>query len=180
MAANTGPTHEQQDTHFMELALRQAEAAVSAGQTPFGAVVVDQRGSVVGEGHNRVRADLDPTAHGEIVAIRAAWRRLGAWQMLAGGTLYSSCEPCLLCSFVITQVAFKRVVFAARGTDVPTYKPLLGADLSQAAAWVNTQAGWARLEVVGDFMRSRALQMIEAFPWARAQARTDVDRDKMR
>jgi tRNA(Arg) A34 adenosine deaminase TadA len=66
--------------------------------------------------------------------------------MLAGGTLYSSCEPCLLCSFVITQVAFKRVVFAARGTDVPTYKPLLGADLSEAAAWVNTQAGWARLE----------------------------------
>jgi tRNA(adenine34) deaminase len=72
MTATAGPTHEQQDTHFMGLALRQAEAAVSAGQTPFGAVVVDQRGSVVGEGHNRVRADLDPTAHGEIVAIRAA------------------------------------------------------------------------------------------------------------
>ena len=87
MTATTGPTQEQQDTHFMELALRQAEAAVSAGQTPFGAVAVDQRGSVVG------------------------------------------------------QVAFKRVVFAARGTDVPTYKPRLGADLSEAAAWVNTQAG---------------------------------------
>ena len=45
--------------------------------------------------------------------------------MLAGGTLYSSCEPCLLCSFVITQIGFSRVVFAARGRDAPTYKPLL-------------------------------------------------------
>jgi tRNA(adenine34) deaminase len=176
MSPTTGRTQEQQDAHFMELALRQAETAVSMGQTPFGAVIVDQGGSLIGEGHNRVRVDLDPTAHGEIVAIRAAWRRLGAWQMLAGGTLYSSCEPCLLCSFVITQIAFRRVVFAARGTDVPTYKPLLGADLTQAATWVNAQTDWARLEVVGDFMRDRALRIIAAFPWAQAQTRAAVDR----
>ncbi len=159
----------------MDLALRQAEAAASLGQTPFGAVVVDRDGSLIGEGHNRVRADLDPTAHGEIVAIRAAWRRLGSWEMLAGGTLYSSWEPCLLCSFVITQIGFRRVVFAARGTDVPGYRPLLGADLTNAAAWVNTQADWARLEVVGDFMRSRALNIIGAFPWEKARARTSVE-----
>jgi len=60
--------------------------------------------------------------------------------------LYSSCEPCLLCSFVISQIGFKRVVFAARGADVPGYKPLLGADLSKAAAWVNAQADWAPLD----------------------------------
>jgi tRNA(Arg) A34 adenosine deaminase TadA len=166
---------EQQDAHFMDLALRQAEAAASMGQTPFGAVVVNRDGSLIGEGHNRVRADLDPTAHGEIVAIRAAWRRLGSWEMLAGGTLYSSCEPCLLCSFVITQIGFRRVVFAARGTDVPGYRPLLGADLTNAAAWVNTQADWARLEVVADFMRHRALTIIAAFPWEKAQTRTAVD-----
>jgi pyrimidine deaminase RibD-like protein len=87
---DTERTQDQLDTHFMELALRQAETAASEGQTPFGAVVLDAQGHLIGEGHNRVRADLDPTAHGEVVAIRAAWRRLGAWPMLTGGTLYSS------------------------------------------------------------------------------------------
>jgi tRNA(adenine34) deaminase len=175
MMATTGRTQERQDVRFMELALRQAEIAVTRGQTPFGAVVVDCHGQLIGEGHNTVRADLDPTAHGEVAAIRSAWRRLGAWQMLAGGTLYSSCEPCLLCSFVITQVGFSRVVFAARGTDVPTYRPLLGADLAEAAAWVNAQPDWTPLEVVGDFMRERALEIIGAFPWAEAQTRAVVD-----
>ncbi len=58
----------------MAVALKNAEIAVSRGQTPSGAAVVDSGGQLVGEGHNRVRADLDPTAHGEIVAIRAASR----------------------------------------------------------------------------------------------------------
>src|SRR5262245_8245132 len=100
---------EAQDARFMELALTQAETAVREGQTPFGAVVIGRDGQLIAEGHNRVRAELDPAAHGEIVAIRNAWRRLGSWQLLAGATLYTSCEPCLLCSFVITQVAFRRV-----------------------------------------------------------------------
>jgi len=164
-------TQEQQDAHFMELALRHAEMAVSKGQTPFGAVVVDRDGRVIGEGHNTVRADLDPTAHGEVVAIRDAWRRLGTWQQLTGCTLYTSCEPCLLCSFVITQVGFSRVVFAARGTDVPTHKPLLGAGLAKAAVWVNAQPDWAPLEVVGDFMRERAVEIIATFPWTPPQPR---------
>jgi tRNA(adenine34) deaminase len=169
--ATLEPDHADRDTHFMELALRQAEAALRAGQTPFGAVVVDAVGALIGEGHNRVRVDLDPTGHGEIVAIRAAWRRVGAWPALAGGTLYTSCEPCLLCSFVITQIGFRRVVFAARGSDVPGYKPLLGADLTAAATWVNAQGDWPRLEVVGDFMRDRAQQILARFPWAQAATR---------
>jgi len=154
-----------EDTHFMELALRQAEIALSKGQTPCGAVILDRDGRVIGQGHNTVRADRDPTAHGEVVAIRAAWRQVGDRQWLRGGTVYTSIEPCLLCSFVITQLGFRRVVFAARGTDVPTYKPLLGADLVEAAAWVNAQPDWAPLEVVGDCMRERSLEIIAAFPW---------------
>jgi len=158
----------------MSIALRQAEIAVSHGQTPFGAAVVDANGNLVGEGHNRVRAEQDPTAHGEIVAIREAWRRLGAWQKLAGGTVYTSCEPCLLCSFVITQIGFGRVVFAARATDVPGYKPLLDADLLKAAAWVNAQPNWPPLEVTAEFMRDRALEILGTFPWAQAQSRESV------
>ncbi len=175
MSELTDRMQEQQDARFMELALRQAAAAVSRGQTPFGAVLVDRDGQLIGEGHNTVRSDLDPTAHAEIVAIRQGWRRLGKWQLLAGGTLYCSCEPCLLCSFVITQISLGRVVFAARGRDVPTYKPLLGADLAEAAAWVNAQSDWAPLEVVGGFMRERAMEMISSFPWSEAQARNVLD-----
>ena len=159
----------------MARALQLAETAANRGQTPFGAVIVDRDGQLVGEGHNTVRADRDPTAHGEIVAVRDAWRRLGAWQRLVGSTLYTSCEPCLLCAFVITQIGIGRVVFAARGTDVPTHRPLLGADLSAVAAWVNAQPDWAPLEVVADFMRARAIEILAAFPWERAHSRAPVE-----
>src|SRR5262245_35771926 len=175
MKPKSSSTQEQQDRNFMELALKQAEIAVARGQTPFGAVIVDRDGLLVAEGHNTVRSDLDPAAHGEVVAIRDAWRRLGAWQRLAGSTLYTSCEPCLLCSFVITQLGIGRVVFAARGTDVPGYKPLLGADLTATAAWVNAQADWPPLEVVGDFMRARARAILAAFPWGQAASRASVE-----
>ncbi len=154
-----------EDAHFMELALKHASIAITKGQTPCGAVVLDHDGRLIGEGHNTVRADRDPTAHGEVVAIRAAWQRVGDRRLLAGATLYTTIEPCLLCSFVITQLGFRRVVFAARGTDVPTYRPLFGADLLEAAAWVNAQPDWAPLEVVGDFMREQSLEIIAAFPW---------------
>src|SRR5262245_263588 len=175
MSELTNQTQEQQDALFMELALRQAATAVSSGRTPFGAVLVGRDGQLIGEGHNTVRADLDPTAHAEVIAIRQAWRRLGEWRLLEGGTLYTSCEPCLMCSYVITQIGVRRVVFAARGRDIPTYKPLLGADLAEAAAWVNAQSDWAPLEVIGDFMRERALEIISSFPWSEALARNVLD-----
>jgi tRNA(adenine34) deaminase len=158
----------------MTRALELAEAGVQRGQTPFGAVVVDPAGQLVGEGHNTVRADRDPTAHGEIVAIRDAWRRLSAWQALRGATVYTSCEPCLLCSFVIAQIGIGRVVFAARATDVPGYRSLLAADLTAAAAWINAQPDWPPLEVVPDFMRDRARAIIAAFPWGQAASRGSV------
>jgi tRNA(adenine34) deaminase len=123
-----------------------------------------------------VRADRDPAAHGEIVALRAAWRRLGTWPALRGATVYTSCEPCLLCAFVITQVGIGRVVFAARATDVPGYRSLLGADLSAAAAWVNAQPDWTPIEVVGDVMRDRARATLAAFPWGQMRSRAPVDR----
>jgi len=174
MNAGASRVREREDTTFMTRALELSELAVSRGQTPFGAVVVDPAGQIVGEGHNTVRADLDPTAHGEIVAIRAAWRRLGAWPQLRATTLYTSCEPCLLCSFVITQIGIGRVVFAARATDVPGYRSLLGADLTAVAAWVSTRPEWPPLEVVGEVMRDQARAIIGAFPWQETASRASV------
>jgi tRNA(adenine34) deaminase len=149
----------------MEIALAEAESSIAEGQLPFGAAVVSKAGELVGRGHNTARRDKDPAAHGEIVAIRDAWRRVGQWQKLTGGTVYSSCEPCLMCSFIISQVRFGRVVFAARGSDVPTYKPLLGKDFTGAARWINRQPDWAHVEVVRDFMRPRGVKILRAFPW---------------
>jgi tRNA(Arg) A34 adenosine deaminase TadA len=156
----------QRDKRFMERALELAEQAVAAGQEPFGAVVLDRDGVTIGEGHNSVRADLDPTAHGEVVAIRDAWRRTGSWDALGDGTLYSNCEPCLSCSFVILQAGFRRVVFAAYGADVPGFRPPLGGGLTVVANWVDAQPDWAPLEVEGGVMRERAAAQLREFPWS--------------
>ena len=156
---------DERDEGLMRRALAQAEAALTQGQAPFGAVVVDAAGEVLGEGHNTVRADRDPSAHGEVVAIRAALRRLDSGKLPPGTTLYTSCEPCLMCAVVIAQLGIGRVVYAARGTDVPGAKRLLDADLSQAAPWVNAHPGWTRIELRGDLLREEALRSMAAFDW---------------
>jgi tRNA(adenine34) deaminase len=148
------------DERFLERALELAEEGLAAGQHPFGAVVVSAGGEVLGEGHNTVPADLDPTAHGEVVAIRDAWRRSGDWEALRGGTLYSSCEPCLSCSFVTLQAGIARVVFAAYGSDVPGYRAPLGGGITVVAEWVSAQPDWAPLEVVGGVERERAAELL--------------------
>ena len=78
---------------------------------PFGAVVV-RDGVVIGEGANRVTADLDPTAHAEVVAIRNACRQVGDFA-LVGATIYASCEPCPLCLTSSLWARLDAVVFAA-------------------------------------------------------------------
>jgi tRNA(adenine34) deaminase len=150
----------ERDAVFLERALQLAEEGLAAGQHPFGAVVVSAGGELLGEGHNTVPADLDPTAHGEVVAMRDAWRRSGSWDALRGGTLYSSCEPCLSCSFVTLQAGIARVVFAAYGTDVPGYRAPLGGGITVVAEWVNAQPDWAPLEVVGGVERERAAETL--------------------
>jgi tRNA(adenine34) deaminase len=152
------------DEALMARALDLADLARTRGQFPYGAVVTNADGEVLGEGHNLIRSDVDPSAHGEIVAIREACRRLGSWR-LRDCTLYTSCEPCLLCCFVIVKSGIRRVLFGARGTDVPIYRPLLGADLEEVAEWVNAQRDWRPITVVGDVMRERARETLAAFPW---------------
>ncbi|MFC4785981.1 nucleoside deaminase [Nocardioides sp. MAHUQ-72] len=97
--------------HAIEVAVRN----VADGGGPFGAVVVrDDR--LVAEGANRVTADLDPTAHAEVMAIRAACRAEGDFS-LAGTTLFASCEPCPLCLAASLWARVDRVVYAADRHD---------------------------------------------------------------
>lgn len=104
-----------EDRAWLHRAVDLATASVTDGGGPFGAVVV--RGdTLVATGQNRVTRDLDPTAHAEVVAIRAACRSLGDFS-LAGCTLFTSCEPCPLCVSAALWARLDRVVFAADRDD---------------------------------------------------------------
>ncbi|MDR7278880.1 nucleoside deaminase [Catenuloplanes atrovinosus] len=103
------------DRALLDLAVAAAVENVAAGGGPFGALVV-RDGEVVATGVNRVTATLDPTAHAEVVAIRAACRALGTFK-LDGCVLVSSCEPCPLCLAAALWARVDRVVYAADRHD---------------------------------------------------------------
>jgi tRNA(adenine34) deaminase len=96
------------DEHWMSIALREAQAAASAGDVPVGAVIVigDR---IVGRGRNRREVDRDPTAHAEIVALRDAARGLGQWRV--EGTLVVTQEPCPMCAGALVNARVARLVF---------------------------------------------------------------------
>lgn len=96
----------------MAQALEQARAAGARGEVPVGAVVVDPQGQIIGRGGNRTRADNDPTAHAEILAIRAACAHLGA-ERLGGCALYVTLEPCAMCAGAITGARIARLYYGA-------------------------------------------------------------------
>ena len=100
------PTH---DDRFLGHALEEARAAAAAGDVPVGAVVVDSDGTMIGRGRNRREIDRDPTAHAEIVALRAAARSLGQWRVEA--TLYVTQEPCPMCAGAIVNARVSRLVY---------------------------------------------------------------------
>ena len=95
----------------MKTALAEARLAVEAGEVPIGAVVV-REGVVIARGQNRVLRDVDPTAHAEIVAIRAAAGALGNYR-LNSCTLYVTLEPCAMCAGAMIHARLDRLVFAA-------------------------------------------------------------------
>ena len=99
------------DIEAMQAALAEARLAAEAGEVPIGAVVV-REGAIVARGQNRVLRDVDPTAHAEIVALRAAATSLGNYR-LDGCTLYVTLEPCAMCAGAMIHARLDRLVFAA-------------------------------------------------------------------
>ncbi len=105
-----------QDTKFMKRAVELARSGMDANSGgPFGCVVV-KNGEIIGEGNNRVTSTNDPTAHAEIVAIRAACARLGAFQ-LDDCSIYTSCEPCPMCLGAIYWARPAKVFYACTRED---------------------------------------------------------------
>ena len=99
------------DERWMAAALEAAREAAAAGEVPVGAVVV-QEGRALATTANRTVRDQDPTAHAELLAIRAAAAALGRWR-LAGCTLYVTLEPCAMCAGALVLARVDRVVFGA-------------------------------------------------------------------
>ncbi len=99
------------DLRFMSRALELAREAERAGEVPVGAVIVKD-GVIVGEGWNRPISTSDPTAHAEIVALRAAAQTVGSYRLL-DTTLYVTLEPCAMCAGAMVHARVKRLVFAA-------------------------------------------------------------------
>jgi tRNA(Arg) A34 adenosine deaminase TadA len=102
-----------QKPDYMGEALAEARLAAAAGEVPVGAVIVDAvSGEILARAHNRVERDADPTAHAEMLAIRAAAAGVGA-KRLPGADLYVTLEPCPMCAAAISFARFRRLVFGA-------------------------------------------------------------------
>jgi tRNA(adenine34) deaminase len=100
------------DRAAMAMAMAEARAGGEAGDVPIGAVVAAADGTILARAHNRRVADGDPTAHAEILALRAAGRHRGGWR-LDGCVLYVTLEPCAMCAAASVLARLDCVIFAA-------------------------------------------------------------------
>lgn len=114
------------DYNYLLLAFEEAEKAREEGTFPIGAVIVDAEGTVVSRGRNRVFTSCDPTAHAEVDSIRQAGHRIlnqDTKKFIAnnGLTLYTTCEPCPMCTGTIVLSLIKRVVWAANDAEIGAF-----------------------------------------------------------
>jgi tRNA(adenine34) deaminase len=138
----------------MRAALAEAAAAALAGDVPVGAVVLDAGGAVVARARNRREADGDPTAHAEIVAIRAAARMAGSWR-LDGLTLVVTLEPCTMCAGAVTAARLSRLVYGAADPRAGAVGSLWDVVRDQRLAPVP--------EVIGGVLADECLKIIRTF-----------------
>ena len=97
-----------EDKKFMEIALEEAQKALSIGEVPVGAVLV-QDGNIISRGHNQREWQQNPTAHAELVVIQEAAEKLRSWRLI-DTTLYVTLEPCLMCAGAMLQARIPRLV----------------------------------------------------------------------
>lgn len=131
------------DVVYLRRCLELARLALAAGDVPVGALVA-HAGHVIGEGYERTRECLDPTAHAEIEAIRNACRALDTLD-LSGTTLYTTVEPCVLCAYAVRRARICRVVFGVKagflGGATGPYSLLTDATPVMNSAPPSVQAG---------------------------------------
>ena len=138
----------------MRLALDQARQAGAAGDVPVGAVLLDPAGTVAAVAGNRREADSDPTAHAEILVLRAAAARLGSWR-LVDHTLVVTLEPCTMCAGALVLARVARVVFGA-------YDPKAGAIASLWDVVRDTRRNH-RVDVRGGILEAECAAVLQDF-----------------
>jgi tRNA(Arg) A34 adenosine deaminase TadA len=139
----------------MRIALEAAQAAAEAGETPVGAVVVDPAtGEVIAVGANQPIGSHDPTAHAEIVAIRAAAEKLGNYR-LTGLTLVVTLEPCAMCAGAISHARIARLVFGAQDPK--------GGAVVNGARFFEQPTCHSRPTVEGGVLADESSAMLKAF-----------------
>lgn len=148
-----GITQQDIDKRWMEHALDLAGCAAEQDEVPVGAVVV-QGDELLGEGWNRPISDNDPTAHAEIVALRAAAQALGNYR-LTGATLYVTLEPCLMCAGAMIHARIGRLVFGASD-------PGRGAVNSTGRVF-ETRGLNHRVQADGGIMSEQCARLLQAF-----------------
>lgn len=142
------------DETLMRAALAEAERATAHADVPVGALVVGPDGTELGRGHNRREVDGDPTAHAEILALRAAARSRGHFR-LDGCTLYATLEPCPMCAGALVNARISRLVFGA--TD-----PKAGAVVSLFSIGGDARLNH-RFVVEGGVLASESVALLQAF-----------------
>jgi guanine deaminase len=145
------------DERFMRLAIAKALDAVGAGQSPYGAAVV-RDGRVLGCEHNAVLRTLDVAAHAEIQGMRAAAATLGTVD-LAGCTVYSTCEPCVMCFGACHWAHVARIVYGAGIAD----SDALGFGELRIGNETIRQLGSSRIELVAGVLRDECLAIFRAW-----------------
>lgn len=138
----------------MQAALREAKAAADRGEIPVGAVVVDRHGLILARAGNRTEADNDPTAHAEILALRAAAAEMGS-PRLPGCDLVVTLEPCPMCAHAIGLFRVRRLIFGA-------YDPK-GGGVDHGARVFAASSCNHRPEIIGGVRETQAATLLRDF-----------------
>ena len=144
----------EQDDAILDLALGEAEAAAARGEVPIGAVLVSPAGEVLAKAGNRVIELKDPTAHGEMLVLRAGARLLGNERLL-GTTLYVTLEPCAMCAGAISLARVARLVYAAADEK--------GGAVEHGPRFFAQPTCHHRPEVVGGIEETRSGELLKRF-----------------
>lgn len=142
----------------MEIALDEARMAAGRGEVPVGAVIVDGAGGIVARAGNETRQRNDPTAHAEMLAIRAAAALLGA-ERLSGCDLYVTLEPCAMCAGAISFARLRRLYY---GADDPK-----GGGVAHGGRFFAQPTCHHRPEVYGGIGEAAAAELLRSFFAAR-------------
>jgi len=146
-----------QETRFMREALLLARHAASRGNEPYGAVLV-RDGAIVARGENRVRTTNDPSCHAELGLIRDYCMEHGTMD-LSDCTLYTSCEPCFMCSACIVRVRLKKLVFSAYESDCAA----LGKEPKYDSCHLIFERSAHAPEVVEGFLHEEGLEVLRTY-----------------